>query len=245
MKVNSEWKREFKERQMFTTESRDPFFELAASYLPKEKNAVVVDLGCGSGQFVRDYIGVDRWKNCHPLDCANDLVETLKVEFPEAKVYRIPDKLPFDAATVDYLHCSHVIEHVPFNEAHVLFKEIDRVMKGNGVCVFSTPLLNNGGFYTDLDHIRPYPPSLLVDLFCQGQRTPSIEDSGIRGKYELVKLIHRYRAEDAYESRGFCNPALDFGRFIAGKIGHKMGLRRYAKTGYTLVIKKRSSDSAP
>lgn len=47
--------------------------------------------------------------------------------------------LPFRSASVDHIHCSHIIEHIPFNRVFMTLLEIRRVLKPNGIMYISGP----------------------------------------------------------------------------------------------------------
>lgn len=47
--------------------------------------------------------------------------------------------LPFKDQAFEQVHCSHLIEHVPFEEAPTLLKEIRRVLRTNGIFYIAAP----------------------------------------------------------------------------------------------------------
>lgn len=239
MDLEKEWRISYRNRRAYTTEKRQSFFELALRYLPSDKNAVVVDLGCGFAEFAREYICQANYNNLYLLDCDGSAIDKLKLEFKNAVHYRIPGPLPFTEKSVDFIHCSHVIEHLEPVQLCQLIQEIDRVTKKDATIIISSPLLAEGGFYGDLDHFKPYPSGLLTNIFCKQCRVPSICDGPIvKSEYRQIELVERYSGKDVFSDIGFNNKYLDFLVFILGKMFHKIGLRRYLPTGYTLVIRK-------
>ena len=66
--------------------------------------------------------------------------------------------LPFDERTVDFVFCSHVLEHFYRADAEKLVHEIHRVLKPGGRVRIAVP---------DLEHA--------VSLYQQGQRTDALE----------------------------------------------------------------------
>ena len=54
-----EWRKEYKMREKYCTGNRFPFYDLAGKYLPSGSNAVIVDIGAGSGSFCK-YLGLDK-----------------------------------------------------------------------------------------------------------------------------------------------------------------------------------------
>lgn len=47
--------------------------------------------------------------------------------------------MPFDNNTIDEIYSSHLFEHLTFNEASILFKECNRVLKSNGIFSICVP----------------------------------------------------------------------------------------------------------
>lgn len=46
------WKNTFVLKNKYYTRSRYPFYDIAAKYLPSNKNALIIDIGSGIGGFV-------------------------------------------------------------------------------------------------------------------------------------------------------------------------------------------------
>ena len=57
MNIKKEWLERYRNRSNYTTTKRQAFFKLASYYLPKDKNAIIVDIGVNrlvSGKLVGD-----------------------------------------------------------------------------------------------------------------------------------------------------------------------------------------------
>lgn len=100
-------------------------------------------------------------------------MERLKTKFKYTILYKAPNRLPFEKSSVDYIFCSHLIEHLYYNEFYQLLKEIDRVLKKNGIFVVISPLLGKK-FYNNLSHIKPYNPGIFLDIFVQFKKIAHI-----------------------------------------------------------------------
>jgi len=159
------WIKSFKFRRNYCTSSKRTFYDIAAKYLPSDENGIIVDIGSGQGKFI-DYLKlVQKYKNVFLLDENDTTVEKLRNRFENVILYKAPDKLPFEYAAVRYVHCSHLIEHLSYQELYRFLKEIDRILSKDGVLVISTPMLWSN-FYNDLSHVRPYNPRVLEKYLC-------------------------------------------------------------------------------
>lgn len=144
--------------------------EKQSSYISRicphlSKDAVVVDLGCGRGEWLGLLkaegfrpIGVD--KNTEMLAAARksgyDLVH--------ADVFDWLAKQPADS--VDLISAFHIVEHLTPNELLRMLSEIARVTKKSGWVLIETPNPENVvvgacNFWFDITHVKPIPPLTL------------------------------------------------------------------------------------
>lgn len=229
------WKRQYQFKKVYCTNDHRRFYDIAARYLPSNEDDVVVDLGAGEGQFV-DYLDLDkRYKNIFLLDGHRSTVEKLKGRFNKAIIYKVPDKLPFENSSVSYLHCSHLIEHLYYDELYQLLKEIHRVLDKNGILIVSSPMLYSE-FYNDLSHVRPYNPDVLLRYFCDKYKNASHDM--ISEGYSKLELVFRYRTLDIDEGWGSNLIIVDFMIQLFKAVLSIFGVKRYSKNGYTVVLKK-------
>ena len=103
-----------------------------------KKNDIVIDIGAGNNPILRANILVDKYK-----DTDAERYSGLIIDRPF--VNADGEKLPFKDKLIDFIHCSHVLEHIPNPEAFL--SELERVGK-RGVIV--TP----NGDYERLDPRR-------------------------------------------------------------------------------------------
>jgi len=119
------------------------YHPFVSALLPDLKKKTIVDMGCGRGVWgflirtQRDltkstFIGVDynafylKFVNHHKI-----YDKTVRAD--------ITKKLPFKDASVDFLICSEVIEHLTKKQGESLLKEIDRIMKPGSRAIVTTP----------------------------------------------------------------------------------------------------------
>lgn len=105
--------------------------ETLAELLPKEPeariphrdpgSAILVNLGCGR----RFHPG---WRNFDIAPC-HDSVERFDVR----------KRLPFGDASVDFVYHSHLLEHLPLDDAHAFLLECHRILKPGGAIRVAVP----------------------------------------------------------------------------------------------------------
>ena len=95
---------------------------------------IKLNLGCAS-RLLSGYVNID-------LDSLDDIKKrypNIKIEdnheFLQANILQ----LPFEDETVDEVRADAFLEHLSFKEEPLLFKEVYRVLKPNGIFKFSVP----------------------------------------------------------------------------------------------------------
>lgn len=109
--------------------------------LNKHLNGFVLDVGCGIGDMLNyrsNTIGLD----VNPLNVA-----FCKKQKLEAYVMK-PDVIPFGDETFDSVLLDNVLEHI--EKPSLLFKEIRRVLKSDGLVLIGVPGIK--GYESDDDH---------------------------------------------------------------------------------------------
>ena len=213
---------------------RGPFFAIAERLLPESASEIVIDIGAGDDGFAQS-LPKEKQERVHLLDGNPDTVKSLKEASFQSSLYQAPERLPFEDASVGFVHCSHLIEHLDWKELDLLLREIDRVAKAGAVIVISTPM-HYDGFYGEISHVRPYYPRSITTPLCTGTRNSTISDFG--GNYQQEELHYRYGELDPDQGWGSCNVGVDFLVYLLRRLFRKLSFRRYVKTGYTLVLRK-------
>lgn len=229
------WKELHKCRKSYYTMQREPFYHVAGKYLPTDTDATVIDIGAGNGLFAQLFSLDKKYRNLVLLDGNMSTVKNLKTRFTNVVLYQAPEKLPFESGTVAYVHCSHLVEHLEPKEVYQLLKEIDRVLAPRGVFVISTPMLH-GQFYADLSHVRPYNHSVFEHYLCRHVGNQSADS--ISQSYSVVELVYRYGLADLHGILGSSLSVVDLAVRVLSKLFTFLGIRRYARNGYTLVLCK-------
>jgi ubiquinone/menaquinone biosynthesis C-methylase UbiE len=195
----------------------------AYKYLQSCEN--ILDIGCGIGRFIEQdpekTVGIDSNKETVNF-CKN---RGFKVFLAQAT------KLPFNDDSFEGIHCSHIIEHLPPNEAYNLLVEIDRVLKKKGIVCIRTPVMNKR-FYDDFTHIKPYNPEAILHYLSGGKILQKTKED-IKGKYQVIKLMYN-RDQFFLDSRRFPLVTLK----IIFSILSRFGINNPRRTGYLMVLKK-------
>tara|TARA_A100001011_G_C14271927_1_gene827359 strand:- start:741 stop:1424 length:684 start_codon:yes stop_codon:yes gene_type:complete len=126
-----------------------------------QKNSSLLELGCGRGEFLNQFIenGLDG----HGLDLSNYAKEYC----PKAKINIIDvtkDKIPYNDNSFDVIYSKSFIEHFYYPEK--IFNEIYRVLKPGGLVITLTPEWKYiyKSFYDDFTHRTPFTKTSLKDI---------------------------------------------------------------------------------
>lgn len=97
---------------------------------------IILDIGCGSGEFCRAF--VNEGKMVIGLDLDGARLKKIKCSTLQL-VCADAQKLPFRKGSVDCILSLSVVEHLETPEVHV--KEVHRLLENGGVAVFQLPNL--------------------------------------------------------------------------------------------------------
>ncbi|HIG32340.1 MAG TPA: methyltransferase domain-containing protein [Flavobacteriales bacterium] len=143
------------------------------SLLPNDKNAKILDIGFGNGWFMAACIelgytniyGVDFNGKEKMLDIcknSNSIIEVFNINS------NIGDFLSENNKQFDFIHLSHVIEHIPKHSLLYIVDAIYMSLSNNGVALLRTPNmegpLTSSDFYITLGHEYGFSASNLQSL---------------------------------------------------------------------------------
>jgi SAM-dependent methyltransferase len=142
-----------------------PFVEPLAKI---ERNANILDLGCGRGEWLE--LMQDIGFSAHGVDLDEGMLEDcfergLLVEKGDAVKYLTT--LPEDSNAI--VSAFHLVEHITFDQLRKVVSEAFRVLKPGGLLIMETPnpenlIVATRNFYLDPTHQKPIPPELLSFL---------------------------------------------------------------------------------
>jgi len=120
------------------------------------KDAVVADIGCGFGHVLRNIPA----KQKVGLDVSINML--VQVDDDCIKVRSFAEDMPFSSEYFDIVICSDIFEHVlqPF----LLVKELERILKPNGMLLFSCPWEQDISIYDSEEYQKRFPKYKYVHL---------------------------------------------------------------------------------
>ncbi len=152
----------------------DMIKKLLRKYLNKKGR--ILDLGCGTGF---NFSSINKFGKCYGLDISKSALKQAK-KFNYKKLYEGNAlKTPFKDNVFDAVLCMDLVEHL--EEDVELLKEVKRILKPNGICMFTVPAYK---FLWSKDdelahHIRRYTK-------------PQIRKKIKKVGYKILKLSYRY-----------------------------------------------------
>lgn len=132
------------------------------AHLAGDDNALVVDIGCGRGEWI-ELLGQERIKAIG-IDMNGAMVELcrergLAAQCIDAIAYLNAQPAGSVAAVTGF----HIIEHLPFEQLIALFDAALRALRPDGLIIFETPnpenmVVGSCNFYYDPTHRHPIAP---------------------------------------------------------------------------------------
>ena len=82
-------------------------------FLPKEKDAYILDIGCGQGSFIGDCLKNHNRTNVKGVDISKEVVTYCQNEgFPAEHINNLDDFMMNETNKYDFIYMSHVLEHL-------------------------------------------------------------------------------------------------------------------------------------
>ena len=137
-------------------------------WLPKSKNASILDLGCGNGtnmNLLKNKVG---YSNIYGVDTSESQISLAQQHVSDVQLGNALDYLGNSSMTFDLILAFDLIEHLTKTEALKLIKLCFEKLNPGGRVVFQTPNASSPFYgsvrYGDLTHELGFTPQLLSQL---------------------------------------------------------------------------------
>lgn len=143
---------------------------IISSHLPADRNANILDIGCGHGAFLY-FLSKAGYRNVSGIDISAEQIELAhKLGVKEARLGNLTGLLgEVGDGSVDVVLVMDVLEHLTKDELLHTLDEIRRVLKGDGMCIAHVP--NAEGLYGmrirygDMTHEQAFTPTSARQVF--------------------------------------------------------------------------------
>ena len=130
----------YDEHMRTTIEGASDFYAYTASLLPMEKNARVLDLGCGTGLELEEYFRLNPDAVVTGIDLSDAMLNALKAKFPERKLSLVQGSyfdVPFGEDTCDAAVSVESLHHFTAEQKESLYTKLHAALKENGCFVLT------------------------------------------------------------------------------------------------------------
>ena len=183
-------------------------------FLPKDKDAKILDIGCGAGHFLY-FLNKKGYENFQGIDISSQQVDFCKKNISEqVEKADIHDFLENKDNLYDAIAANDLLEHIPKDKTIRFLILANKALKANGVFLIKTPNLGNPfaifSRYKDFTHTIGFTEkSLYQILWVAGFRNIQILPFQERGfaRKAFVGLIHFFLRK-LFWYQGFVAPGI-------------------------------------
>ena len=130
----------YDEHMRTTIEGADDFYAYTASLLPAEKDACVLDLGCGTGLELEEYFRFNPDAAVTGIDLSDAMLNALKAKFPDRKLNLVQGSyfdVPFGENTYSAAVSVESLHHFTAEKKEGLYARLHASLKENGFFVLT------------------------------------------------------------------------------------------------------------
>ena len=130
----------YDEHMKSTIEGAESFYKFTASLLPTEKNAKVLDLGCGTGLELEEYFSVNPLADVTGIDLTEVMLESLKEKFSDKNIITICGsyfEVPFGEELFDAAVSVESLHHFTKEEKIPLYTKLRNALKPGGYFILT------------------------------------------------------------------------------------------------------------
>jgi len=149
-------------------------------WLPANKAATILDIGCGSGQFLY-YLRARGYTNAQGIDLDGQQVEVAKSLGLKASREMAGAFLDAHPGSIDMIAMLDILEHFTREELFTLLNAVSAKLAPGGVLIASVPNadspVSNRAIYADITHEIAFTATSFAELFyCHGLKLVAIRD---------------------------------------------------------------------
>ena len=130
----------YDEHMRTTIEGASDFYAYTASLLPMEKEARVLDLGCGTGLELEEYFRMNPGADVTGIDLSESMLKALKEKLPTQNISLIQGSyfdVPFGEKEYDAAVSVESLHHFPAEQKEALYRKLHAALKDSGCFVLT------------------------------------------------------------------------------------------------------------
>lgn len=131
---------EYEEHQLNCIESAKEFYPLTAKYLPKERGAYILDLGCGTGLELEEYFVLNPEAKVTGIDLAPGMLYVMKNKFKDKDLTLVKGSyfdVPFGTEVYDAAVSVESLHHFTKEEKIGLYTKLNKALKPDGYFILT------------------------------------------------------------------------------------------------------------
>ena len=125
----------YDEHMRTTIEGASDFYAYTASLLPMEKEARVLDLGCGTGLELEEYFRLNPEADVTGIDLSEAMLKALQEKLPDRNIRLILGSyfdVPFGEGAYDAAVSVESLHHFPAEQKETLYRKLHAALRDNG-----------------------------------------------------------------------------------------------------------------
>lgn len=130
----------YDEHMMTTIEGAAEFYKFTAVQLPSIEHCAILDLGCGTGLELEEYLALNPSASIMGIDLSSGMLSALKNKFPDKTLDLICGSyfdIPFGSNRFDAAVSVESLHHFAAEQKQLLYKKLFNSLKTNGYFVLT------------------------------------------------------------------------------------------------------------
>lgn len=131
----------YDEHMLTEIEGAEEFYKFTASVLPKEKESHILDLGCGTGLELEQYITLNPTARITGIDLSQEMLNSLKLKYPENNNLNLICgsyfDLPLGTACYDSAVSVESLHHFTAEQKLSLYEKLHKSLKSGGYFILT------------------------------------------------------------------------------------------------------------